>query len=51
MTVSTMGISLAPNQMVTATYGMVGKDMTISATQKTQNASSANPPMMLTQVH
>jgi len=44
MTVSTMGISLAPNQMVTATYGMVGKDMTISATQKTQNASSANPP-------
>ena len=44
MTVSTMGISLAPNQMVTATYGMVGKDMTISATEKTQNASSANPP-------
>ncbi len=44
MTVSTMGVSLAPNQMVTATYGMVGKDMSISATEKTQNASSANAP-------
>jgi len=44
MTVSTMGISLAPNQMVTATYGMVGKDMTISATQKTQNAASGAAP-------
>jgi len=35
MTVSTMGISLAPNQMVTATYGMVGKNMTISDAQET----------------
>ena len=26
-TVSTMGISLAPNQMVTTTFGIVGKDM------------------------
>lgn len=26
-TVSTMGISLAPNQMVTTTFGVVGKDM------------------------
>ena len=42
--VSTMSISLAPNQMVATTFGMVGKDMTISATQKTQNASSANAP-------
>ena len=40
MTVSTMGVSLAPNQMVTTTFGMVGKDMTISGTQKTQTASS-----------
>ena len=44
MTVSTMGISLAPNQMVTATYGMVGKDMTISATEKTQDAASGAAP-------
>jgi len=44
MTVSTMGISLAPNQMVTATYGMVGKDMTIGATEKTQNAASGAAP-------
>jgi hypothetical protein len=44
MTVSTMGISLAPNQMVTTTFGMVGKDMTIGQTQKTQTASSTNAP-------
>ena len=44
MTVSTMGISLAPNQMVTATYGMVGKDMTIGATEKTQDAASGAAP-------
>lgn len=28
-TVNTMGVSLAPNQMVTTTFGVVGKDMTI----------------------
>ena len=44
MSVSTMGISLAPNQMVTTTFGMVGKDMTISATEKTQNAASGAAP-------
>ncbi len=44
MSVSTMGISLAPNQMVTTTFGMVGKDMTISATEKTQNAASGAQP-------
>lgn len=43
-TVSTMGISIAPNQMVTTTFGMVGKGMTIGATQKTQNAASVNSP-------
>lgn len=43
-TVSTMGVSLAPNQMVTTTFGMVGKDMTISATQKTQDAASGTAP-------
>lgn len=44
MSVSTMGISLAPNQMVTTTFGMVGKDMTISATEKTQTAASGAAP-------
>jgi hypothetical protein len=44
MSVSTMGISLAPNQMVTTTFGMVGKDMTMSATEKTQTAASGAAP-------
>lgn len=44
MSVSTMGISLAPNQMVTTTFGMVGKDMTISGTEKTQDAASGAAP-------
>jgi hypothetical protein len=44
MAVSTMGISLAPNQMVTTTFGMIGKDMTVSNTQKTQTASSGAAP-------
>ena len=42
--VSTMAITLAPNQMVTTTFGMVGKDMTISGTQKTQTAASGAQP-------
>jgi len=44
MTVNTMAVSLAPNQMVTATFGMVGKDMTIGATEKTLNAGDNNEP-------
>jgi hypothetical protein len=44
MSVSTMAVSLAPNQMVTTTFGMVGKDMTISGTQKTQDAASGAAP-------
>jgi len=44
MTVSTLSISMAPNQMVSTTFGMVGKDMSISQTQKTLNASSTNAP-------
>ena len=44
MTVSSMGVSLAPNQMVTTTFGMVGKDMTIGAVQKTQTAASGAAP-------
>jgi len=42
--VSSMAISLAPNQMVTTTFSMVGKDMTISSTQKTQDAASGAAP-------
>ena len=44
MTVSTMGISMAPNQMVTATFGMVGKDMTLSDNQKTVDADTIAEP-------
>ena len=44
LSVSTMGVSLAPNQMVTTTFGMVGKDMTISGTEKTQDAASGAAP-------
>ena len=43
-TVNTMGVSLAPNQMVTTTFGMVGKDMTIGGTEKTQDAASGAAP-------
>lgn len=43
-TVNTMGVSLAPNQMVTTTFGVVGKDMSISATQKTQTAATTDNP-------
>jgi hypothetical protein len=44
MTVNTMGVSLAPNQMVTTTFGMVGKDMDIGATEKTQDPASGASP-------
>mgnify|MGYP006408221415 CR=1 FL=1 len=44
-TVSTMGVSIAPNQMVTATFGMVGKGMSISATEfPNETVSSTNSP-------
>ena len=42
--VNTMAVSLAPNQMVTTTFGMVGKDMTVSATEKTVTAASGAAP-------
>lgn len=44
MTVSSMAVSLAPNQMVTTTFGMVGKNMTISTVEKTQDAASGAAP-------
>jgi hypothetical protein len=44
MAVSSMAISLAPNQMVTTTFSMVGKTGTISGSAKTVDAASANQP-------
>jgi len=44
MSVSSMSVSIAPNQMVTTTFTMVGKDMTISGTGKTvDDATIAQP--------
>jgi hypothetical protein len=42
--VSSMAISIAPNQMVTCTFTIVGKDMTISGSGKTITASSTAQP-------
>jgi hypothetical protein len=48
MSVSTMNVSIAPNQMVTATFDMVGKGMTqagtTGSTGGTPTASSTNAP-------
>ncbi|HEY9819109.1 MAG TPA: phage tail tube protein [Candidatus Obscuribacterales bacterium] len=43
-TVSTLNISVAPNQMVTSTFGIVGKDLTISGTGKTLNTLTTTQP-------
>lgn len=44
MSVSSMSISIAPNQMVATTFSMIGKDMTISGTGKTvDDATIAQP--------
>jgi len=42
--VNTLSVSLAPNAMVTGTFGIVGKDMVISATEKTQDAATGAAP-------
>lgn len=44
--VNSLGVSIAPNQMVTSTFGLVGKDMTQSATSvdDTPTAASSNQP-------
>jgi len=41
---SSLNVSIAPNQMVTSTFGVVGKDMTISDTEKTVASSTVNNP-------
>lgn len=46
MTVNTAAISIKPNAMISATFSMVGKDMTISGTSldPAKDASSTNQP-------
>ena len=46
MAVSSMAVSIRPNQMVTTTFSMVGKDMTIANTSvdATKTASTGNAP-------
>lgn len=47
MSVSTMSVSIAPNQMVTATFDMVGKDMaqgSTTASNAAPTAASTNAP-------
>jgi hypothetical protein len=44
MAVSSMSISIAPNQMVTASFSMLGSNMTLSGTGKTVDDPSANQP-------
>lgn len=46
MAVSSLAVSIRPNQMVTGTFSMVGKDMTIANTSvdAVKTASSANAP-------
>ena len=42
--VNTLSVALAPNAMVTGTFGIVGKDMVISDTAKTQDAATGAAP-------
>ena len=46
MAVSSLAVSIKPNQMVTGTFSMVGKDMTISGTSvdAVKTAASTNAP-------
>lgn len=44
MTVSSMSVSCRPNQMVQASFEFVGKDGTLSQTEKTVTAYSASEP-------
>jgi hypothetical protein len=39
-----LSVALAPNAMVTGTFGIVGKDMVISSTEKTQDAATGAAP-------
>ena len=41
---SSMSLSIAPNSMVTGSFSILGKDMTISATETATTAANANEP-------
>jgi hypothetical protein len=41
---SSMSISVAPNSMVTGSFSILGKDMTVSATETATDAANANEP-------
>lgn len=42
--VNTFAVALAPNAMVAGTFGLVGKDMSISQSEKTQDAATDASP-------
>ena len=42
--VNTLSVALSPNAMVAGTFGIVGTDMAISATEKTQDAATDASP-------
>lgn len=42
--VSQASFSMAPNQMITTTFSIIGKDGTISATEETVDAATVNQP-------
>src|SRR6056297_590249 len=44
MSVSSMSVSIAPNQMVTTTFSMIGKDGTISGTGQTVDDATISQP-------
>jgi len=44
MLVSSMAVSIAPNQMVTTTFNMLGKGMTVSSTGETVDDATINQP-------
>lgn len=44
MTVNTMSVSIAPNQMITTTFGFIGYDMAVNQTQASPSAATLNAP-------
>ena len=44
MVVSQASFSMQPNQMVTTTFSLIGKDMALSTTEKTVTAATINQP-------
>lgn len=44
MVVSQASFSMQPNQMVTTTFSMIGKDMSLSVSEKTITAATVNQP-------